>query len=58
MNRTTKMVGAGIAPLTVYPPVGGTINALAQNAGFAVAAGKSVLLVAESGTQFSTLLNT
>jgi uncharacterized protein (AIM24 family) len=36
-------------PLLIYPPTGGTINALAQNAGYSLAAGKSAYLVSPDG---------
>lgn len=47
----------GANSLSVYPPVGAKFNSAATNAAFAVAAGKSVLLVCFSATQFATLLS-
>ena len=47
----------GASALLVYPPVGGQINALAVNAGFSVAAGKSALIFARSSTTFIAALS-
>jgi len=42
----------GANAVLVYPPVGGTINALAANAGYSVAAGKQAFIWARSGSTF------
>lgn len=41
--------------LLVYPPVGSTINALAANAGYSVAAGKTAHLVSPDGVSIVAL---
>lgn len=42
----------GANALLVYPPVGGVINALAANAGFSIAAGKSAVFYARTAINF------
>lgn len=54
---TQFITNQGANALSVYPPVGAQINALGTNAAFSVAAGKSVLLVCFSATQFYALLS-
>jgi hypothetical protein len=54
---TQTIINQGANAVLVYPPVGGTINALSANAGFSVGAGKSVELHAATGTQFYTVLS-
>lgn len=51
------IVNQGANAVLVYPGVGGTINALAINAGYSLAAGKSATFFAASGSQFYTLLS-
>lgn len=47
--------GAG-GTITVYPPVGGTINALAANAGFAVAISKQAMFI-PAGLNWAAILS-
>lgn len=42
----------GANAVLIYPPVGGTINALASNAGYSVAAGASGLVFCANATTF------
>lgn len=42
--------------LLVYPPVGGTINQLSANAGFSVAANKTVIIYQTGATSYATNL--
>lgn len=44
----------GQSTLTVYPPVGGAINAIATNGGFSVATNKSCTITKYSNTAFFT----
>lgn len=46
----------GANALTVYPPVGESINALSANAGFSVAANKLVKIFKVSNTRWASLL--
>lgn len=46
------LTNQGANTLTVYPPVGGQINALGANAGFSVAAGKSTFFRCTGSNQF------
>jgi len=52
-----QVTNLGANSLSVYPPVGGQINALGVNAAFAVAAGKSALITARSSTAFLAALS-
>lgn len=47
----------GANTLTVYPPVGGTINNLSANTGFSVATLKSVLCVYSDADSVATILS-
>jgi hypothetical protein len=47
----------GANALTVYPPVGGQINALGANVGFSVAAGKAASFRSTGGNQFYSILS-
>lgn len=47
-----EVANLGANALLVYPPVGGTINALAANAGFSVAAGKVASFKKVNGTLY------
>ena len=47
----------GTNALTVYPPVGGQINALGTNAGFSIGANKSALFRSIGNGQFFALLS-
>lgn len=42
--------------LLVYPPAGGTINALSANAGFSLAANKMMLIMQTGATNYQTIL--
>lgn len=47
-----EVANLGANALLVYPPVGGTINALAANAGFSVPAGKVASIKKVNGTLY------
>lgn len=47
----------GANALAVYPPVGGTINAGAADAAFAVAAAKSAMFLSTDGLNFVAVLS-
>jgi hypothetical protein len=47
----------GASSLTVYPPVGGTINALSTNTGLALATVKSGLYVCAGGLTWASFLS-
>lgn len=46
----------GAQTLTVYPPVGETINAIAAGSGFSVATAKTAFFVKVSATRWASLL--
>ena len=47
----------GANPLTVYPPVGASINLLATNASLAVPSGKVVHAICRDGFNWTTILS-
>lgn len=54
---TTVIVASGAGgTITVYPPVGGTINNLSANAGFAVAVGKQAIFF-PAGLNWTAILS-
>jgi hypothetical protein len=53
----TFVANLGANALTIYPPTGESINALAANAGYSLAAAKSAYLAKVSATRWVTLLS-
>lgn len=57
LKGSQTVYNAGANTLTVYPPVGGTINAGSANAGFSVAANKTCTFLSPDGIAFYALLS-
>ena len=52
VNDSKVIANLGVNALLIYPPVGGTINLLAANAGLSVPSGKVAQVWQTSATQF------
>lgn len=56
VSDSVQVINMGANSLTVYPPVGWSINLLAANTGLAIASGKSASFEMIGATQFAAML--